>query len=307
MMLLVIPPTERLLAETRSASVVIHNELAGDPSELSYERAKLAFDGLIDPSLNADFVAQTLNRLASDAELGTPRNDDIAKLKAVQRVIYTAGDGNSGWPFEYDQSDPYGRDLRNKLIASYIRTRRGNCVSMPILQLIVAERLGLNVSLSTAPLHLFMRYTNPNNGRSIAIESTSGGHPVRESEYFEKMGVTQEQVDSGIYLGALTKRETIAVMATTVVEWLLSEKRYEEAIEVSDVILEYYPKHVHVVLARGSAYGELLRAEFEERYPNPASIPTALQPRYLQLTMENAAAFQQAEEWGWTPVAMPQS
>ena len=173
---------------------------------------------------------------------------------------------------------------------------------MPILQLIVAERLGLNVSLSTAPLHVFMRYTNPTNGRSIAIEATSGGHPARETEYFEKMGVTQTQVDSGIYLGVLTKRESIAVMASTVTEWLMSQGRYAEAIEVADVLLEYYPTDVHAMLTRGSAHGELLRTEFIERFPNPQTIPPSLRPRFQMLASQNAAAFQQAEAWGWRPV-----
>lgn len=219
----------------------------------------------------------------------------------MRRVLYDPGPWNWGRPFSYDHADPYGVDLRNKLLGTYLATRRGNCVSMPVLQLLVAERLGLNVSLSTAPLHVFMRYTNPTNGRSIAIEATSGGNPTRENSYHEKMGVTDAQVASGIYLSVLTKRESIAVMASTVVEWLMSKERYAEAIEVADVLLEYYPKDVHAVLSRGSAYGELLRTEFVERYPTPAAIPPALRSRYQLLISRNAAAFQQAEAWGWAP------
>ena len=215
--------------------------LAAPDSELSYERAKLTLDRIIAPELDEKAAMAGIEQLANAAARIATGSSDIAKLQAVQRVIYEAGAWNGNRPFVYDHDDPYGQDLRNKLLATYFDTRRGNCVSMPILQLIVAERLGLNVSLSTAPLHVFMRYTNPTNGRSIAIESTSGGHPARESEYFEQMGVTQAQVDSGIYLGVLTKRESIAVIASTVTEWLTSEGRYDEAIAVADVLLEYYP------------------------------------------------------------------
>ena len=245
--------------------------------------------------LGSTQLASAANRIAADGS-------DVDKLKAARQVIYEAGAWNENRPFVYDHDDPYGQDLRNKLLATYLDTRRGNCVSMPILQLVVAEKLGLNVSLSTAPLHVFMRYTNPTNGRSIAIESTSGGHPARESEYFEQMGVTQAQVDSGIYLGVLSKRESIAVMASTVTEWLMSEGRYDEAISVADVLLEYYPTDVHAMLTRGSAHGELLRTEFVERFPNPQTIPSSLRPRFQMLASQNAAAFQQAEAWGWTPV-----
>ncbi|WP_161782120.1 transglutaminase family protein [Erythrobacter longus] len=266
---------------------------------MSYERAKLTFDALIAPEQDEAAVRAEIDQLAIAATRIGAGGNDIAELQAVRQVIYEAGAWNGNRPFVYDHDDPYGQTLRNKLLATYFDTRRGNCVSMPILQLIVAERLGLNVSLSTAPLHVFMRYTNPTNGRRIAIESTSGGHPARESEYFEQMGVTQAQVDSGIYLGVLTKRESIAVIASTVTEWLMSEGRYDEAIAVADVLLEYYPTDVHAMLTRGSAHGELLRTEFIERFPNPQLIPPALRPRFQMLASQNAAAFQQAEAWGW--------
>lgn len=240
-----------------------------------------------------------VDQLARAARGIAAKGSDIDKLKAVRQVIYEPGAWNGGKPFAYDHADPYGRDLRNKLLSTYLDTRRGNCVSMPILQLIVAEQLGLNVSLSTAPNHVFLRYTNPANGRSIAIESTSGGHPAREAEYFEKMGVTDAQVKSGIYLGALTKRESIAVMAGTVTEWLMSKGRYADAIAVTDVILEFYPKDIHALLWRGSAYGQLMRSEFQGRYPTPASIPVGLRPRYLAYASRADADFKRAEELGW--------
>jgi regulator of sirC expression with transglutaminase-like and TPR domain len=290
-------------AAAQTPADMVRVVLSAPDSELSYERAKLTFDRIIAPELDEEAVTAEIDQLASAADRIAAGGNDIAELQAVRQVIYEAGAWNANRPFVYDHDDPYGQDLRNKLLATYLDTRRGNCVSMPILQLIVAERLGLNVSLSTAPLHVFMRYTNPINGRSIAIESTSGGNPARETEYFEKMGVTRRQVDSRIYLGVLTKRESIAVMASTVTEWLMSQGRYDEAIAVADVLLEYYPTDVHAMLTRGSAHGELLRTEFIERFPNPQTIPPALRPRFQMLASQNAAAFQQAEAWGWTPVA----
>lgn len=282
-------------------SDVVRTILSSADGGLGYERAKFALDRIVAPEQKESAIAPELDRLASIAKAESKGRDDIAKLKAVRKVVYESGPWNDGKPFTYDQADPYGANLRNKLLATYLETRRGNCVSMPILHLIVAERLGLNVSLSTAPLHVFVRYTNPNNGRSLAIETTSGGYPAREVWYREKMGVTDAQVQSGIYLGVLTKRESIAVMASTVTEWLLSQGRYAEAIDVADVLLEYYPKDIHALLSRGTAYGALLQREFTDRYPTPAAIPPNLRPRYRMLAERNAAAFRQAEAWGWTP------
>lgn len=288
---------EPIVAET------VRSILAAPDSGLRYEQAKLTLDSIVTPEVNVDAVTAEIDQLAAAATHIAADGNDIDKLKAVRQVIYDEGAWNGRQPFTYDHADPYGVSLKNKLLATYLDTRKGNCVSMPILHLIVAERLGLNVSLSTAPLHVFVRYTNPTNGRSLAIEATSGGNPTREVWYHERMGVTDQQVENGIYLGVLTKRETIAVMASTVTEWLMSQGRYEEAIEVADVLLEYYPKDIHAVLSRGSAFGELMRTEFVERFPNPAAIPPSLRPRYQMLAAQNAAAFRQAEAWGWTSAA----
>ena len=277
----------------------VRTVLSLPPERLSFERAKVEFDRIVEQGPESSIA--DVDRMAASALAINPNGSDIAKLKAVRHVIYDAGPWNDGRPFTYDQADPYGANLQNKLLATYLGTRRGNCVSMPILHLIVAEKLGLNVSLSTAPLHVFVRYTNPANGRSLAIETTSGGYPAREVWYHEKMGVTDAQVKSGIYLGVLTKRESIAVMASTVTEWLMSQGRYAEAIDVANVLREYYPKDIHALLSRGTAYGALLQREFTGRYPTPASIPPTLRQRYRMLAEQNAAAFRQAEAWGWTP------
>lgn len=294
-------------ANAQSPASSVRAILSAPSDDLDFEQAKIALDRIIAPEMDGGSATAEIDQLASAAVRIAANGNDIDKLKAVRQVIYDDGAWNGTRPFTYDHADPYGLDLQNKLLATYLDTRKGNCVSMPILHLIVAERLGLNVSLSTAPLHVFVRYTNPNNGRSLAIEATSGGNPTREIWYHERMGVTDQQVENGIYLGVLTKRETIAVMASTVTEWLMSQGRYEEAIEVADVLLEYYPKDIHAVLSRGSAYGELMRTEFVERFPTPAAIPPSLRSRYQMLATQNAAAFQQAEAWGWTPAPAPQA
>lgn len=295
------------LAHARTPSELVRSAISAPDNELNYEQAKLLFDRIISSDLDENAVTTEVDRLSIAATRIAADGTDIDKLKAVRQVIYDEGAWNGSRPFTYDHADPYGVDLNSKLLATYLDTRKGNCVSMPILHLIVAERLGLNVSLSTAPLHVFVRYTNPTNGRSLAIEATSGGNPTREIWYHERMGVTDQQVNNGIYLGVLTKRETIAVMASTVTEWLMSQGRYEEAIEVANVLLEYYPKDIHAVLSRGSAYGELMRTEFVERFPTPAAIPPSLRPRYQMLATQNAADFQQAEAWGWTPAPADQA
>jgi len=214
-------------------------------------------------------------------------------------VIYRSGPWNDARPFSYDHDDPLGSNVANKLLATYLHTRRGNCVSMPVLFLILADRIGLNVGLSTAPLHVLVRYTD-SQGRAFNLETTSGANLARLAWYRQNLPMTDRALESGLYMRTLSKRESIALMAATVVAWLINGGRYEDAIEVADVLLRHDPLNGHVMAKRGDAYGQLLRTEFIERYPNPAAIPAELRPRYAMLGTRNAQDFERAESLGWT-------
>jgi hypothetical protein len=90
-------------------------------------------------------------------------------------------------------------------------------------------------------------------------------------------------------------------MASTVVDFLTSEGQFQEAIDVAEVILQNYPRDGYTLAKLGSAYGELMRVEFLDRFPTPAAIPPALRRRYMMLAQGNQRAFQAAETLGWQP------
>ena len=99
----------------------------------------------------------------------------------------------------------------------------------------------------------------------------------------------------------LSRREAIAHMANTVVDFLMGQRRYPEAIEVAQVILRHAPRDGYTLVKLGSAYGELIRTEFVDLFPTPNAIPPALQQRYMTLAHQNQAAFAAAEALGWEP------
>lgn len=90
-------------------------------------------------------------------------------------------------------------------------------------------------------------------------------------------------------------------MASTVVDFLTDERRFQDAIDVAGVILLHYPRDGYTLVKLGSAYGELMRVEFLERFPTPAAIPPALRGRSMMLAQGNQRAFEAAEALGWEP------
>lgn len=271
---------------------------------LSFEKgfagAKIALDQIIDPASNGPDVHRQIDELTAQARAMLGANPtDFDRLNAVRRVLYKAGPWNGNRPFLYNHADPYGKDIKTKLLANYLQTRLGNCVTMPALFLIIADRLGLNVSFALAPLHVFIRYTLTNGGH-IDFETTDFGNPVSPSFYREKLAISDRAVQSGLYLRALTRQEVIAEMATTVMDWELAQNHSQKAIEIAGAILQRFPLDGYTMVKRASAYGQQIEAECQGK--NGATMSDAQRRRCDILVSQNADDFQNAEALGWTPV-----
>lgn len=269
-------------------------------ASLDYMTAKLAFDRIIKPSIDGAAITAQVDALAARARAIAGANaSDVDKLKAVRQVLYDAGAWNGNRPFAYDHDDPLGLNVYNKLLPTYLATRRGNCVSMPVLHIILAEKLGLNVHLSTAPLHMFVRYTNPQNQHDLSIEPTSGGYPTRDVWYRENLPMSDMAVEQGLYLKTLTKRESIAHMATTVMEYLMVKGRYQEAITVGYAILDHYPRDGYTMVKMGTAAGEIMQRDFVQKYPRGSQWPLGEATKFQHWQELNELTFRKATRLGW--------
>jgi len=246
----------------------------------------------------------TIARLVDAArQMAGPNPTDAYKLAAVRKAIYDSGPWNYNRAFSYDLTDPLGQNPESCRLSTYIKTRKGNCVSMPTLFLIVADRMGLNVHLAAAPLHLFIRYVNP-AGVVSNLEPTSGGHAADDAQYRKAMPMTDRAVASGAYMRTLSKREGVAELATTVMDMLIGQHRFQKAVDVADAILAVNPRETYAMTKKGTAIAGMMQAEFVDKYPDPNRIPSSLRPRYRHLVELNEAAFKAAEALGWKEPAV---
>lgn len=104
--------------------------LALPDEQLDYARAKLAFDKIIDPSIDEKAVLAELGRMAAKArELAGPSPNDQAKLNALRKLIYQSGPWNGHRPFSYDHKgfmSPLARMLPHYL-ATRLASRCRSC------------------------------------------------------------------------------------------------------------------------------------------------------------------------------------
>src|SRR5262245_54516989 len=168
-------------------------------SQIDYAKAKLAIDQMIEPSTDVSGTLKQLDAMAAQIRLLLPADANRRmRLVTLMSYLYQPGPWNGGRTFSYDLEDPFGKNLRNKLLTTYLRTRKGNCVSMPILFVILVQKIGLEVTLSTAPAHVLAKYRD-DDGSMLNIENVSGGSKG-DASYQKEMRISQRAMASGIYL-----------------------------------------------------------------------------------------------------------
>lgn len=273
-----------------------------DLKEGDFGRIKIAVDRMVDPSIDAEAQLARIDQMVATIEAMVPPSaTSWDKIDAIRRYIYKLGPWNEGLAFSYDHDDPFGLDVRNKLLSDYLQDRRGNCVTMPILFLILGQRLALNMALAMAPLHVFVKFTD-DKGVTHNLETTSGAGRARDQHYSDLLPITDAAIENGVFLTQLDPEQSVAVIAAVIVEALIAQESYHDAMAVADILIEHYPAFAYIMIKKATASYHLLRAEFYETYPTPAQVPKDQRPYLAELQRINQKMFRRAETLGWRPV-----
>lgn len=268
--------------------------------QIDYAAAKLVVDRLIDPNTDTATVRRELDRWEAAVRGNVPANPTARQvLDALLKTLYQPGHWNQGKPFSYDLSDPLGKNPKNKQLATYLATRKGNCVSMPILLVILGQRLGLPVALATAPNHVLVKFADDTQQMWLNVEATAGGFKYDVSYQLET-GISEAALDNGLYLRPLLPREGVAVIASTLMEHYGAKKDAAALMAVADLALVANPKDPVAMIWKANAYYLDTQQRITSRYPNAADVPPELHDEYRRLTRENMAWFAKAEQLGWT-------
>jgi hypothetical protein len=102
------------------------------------------------------------------------------------------------------------RDPNNLFLAGLLRTGRGTCTSMPMLYLLLAEKLGYPLHLVSIGQHSFVRWEQP--GYRMNFETTivrSVSMTPSDEVFLETEGLTRDQIAGTDALLNLTKRAVV--------------------------------------------------------------------------------------------------
>lgn len=263
-------------------------------------RAKLTIDRLIDPAIDVDACLRLLDGMAAQITWGwqLANASSVDKVTALRTYLYHPGNWNGHKPVAYDPDDLFGHNVRNKLLPNYLATRKGNCVSMPLLFIILGQKLGIDVTASLAPCHVFVKYRD-DMGNRFDLESTANARSTDADALMADFPMTPESIANGVYMQPLSKRETVVAMMEALLHMYAEQGQIQRRIDASKLAVEYFPKDVHAMTHIGSAYYAELKRLFLDKYPIPDDIPMELRSYFVYLGEMSRTWFDRAIALGW--------
>lgn len=265
-------------------------------------KAKVAIDHMVDPKVDVQGTLRMLDQWAAKVRARfPPGSSNKAKLNLLISTLYEPGPWNDYRPFGYDFSDPHITNISGTFLSTYLATRKGQCVIMPIAFVILGQKLGLPLTMSMAPYHLLGKYGDEENGAWMNIEATSG-RIYWDSDYERSplVGLSPDWAEKGAFLRPFSQRESVALFATATLAPFYKKKwQPERLIEVTDLILATNPKDVVAMTFKADAYYQLTEQRFKRKYPLADQIPQADRAQYFSYTRENQAWYAKAEALGW--------
>lgn len=268
-------------------------------SDIDLLSTLLDFELIIDPNIQVEETRKEIEDMAAKIQkLSSPEATTVDKISSLSKFLYTSCAWNDHKPFQYDFNDPLGTKISNKLVSNYIKTKRGNCVSMPMLYLMLSNKLGLEVTISAAPLHYFIMIKDPQSKEYYCVETTHKGQIVPKEFYRTKLAISDQAIEQGVYLQPLDKKEIVAVMAILLSEYFAEIEQWNLSIEIAKVALKHYSNYAYAMVKIGNGYYKLLSFELKK----VGNTPTPIDKSYMDyLYSQNIHWFNKADQLGWKP------
>ncbi|MBU8896767.1 transglutaminase-like domain-containing protein [Corallococcus sp. M34] len=213
-------------------------ELLALPEErLSIGEASLRLGSFVDPDTNVSEGLRRINLLADQVRtLVGGRTDPDYRIRAINQVIYRENN------YAYDKADPLGERVDASSLWRLLESKKGNCVSLPVLWYAVAERLNYPVAMVEAPHHFFLRYSDGKYRSNI--EATSGGGEVDDERIILDLEVPKEARSSGSMMRSLAKRELLGALIAEAAARLMKDWNIGLAARLSELTLTVHPRSV---------------------------------------------------------------
>lgn len=223
-----------------------------------------------DPSFNWEQYNKQIKEISNHIYYklkadGISVNDNVAKNLALFEfftdTVTVKHPGKEApvttYPMFYDFEDFWGRkDPTKVFVSKLLRTGTGQCHSLPLLYLILAEQLNVDAYLAFSANHSYIKFMD-NFGIWQNIELTN--HVFTSNNYIIQSGfINATALKSKIYLQPLTKKEVIAQCVNDLASGYMKKYGYDDfVLKCTNLALKYLPNSTKAHQLQEMYYGSL--------------------------------------------------
>lgn len=219
--------------------ISIFNYLKKPEKEIKIITAALILSKEIYPSIKFNDYIRTIDDISKKADsYANGSSNPRIRISAINKALFY------DFGFSYDKNDYMGLLQQNHFLSSVLKRKKGVCTSMPLVYLVIAEKLNYPVYAVNAPDHTFLRY-HVNDHEYINIEVTSGGLEIPDLFYIDDFMIPKNTYKNGVYLKTLTKMEYIGDLLHKNAVTYMRNGDYETAIKYLELSVELNKQNSH--------------------------------------------------------------
>lgn len=200
--------------------------------------------------------------------------------------------------FGYDFDDFRGeKDYTKMFVSKLLMTGKGQCHSLPLLYLLLAEQLGAKAQLSLAPQHSFIQFKDK-SGRLVNFEPTNG-HLVSNSWLTQSGYITSIALQTKTYISPLSHRQLYAQVLCDLMLGYLSKFPYDDfAEQIRKKALTINPNNLTALIVDANIKTQIAKQKVAiAGKPKEADLPKY--PEAYQACQAMLLAYQKVEALGY--------
>jgi regulator of sirC expression with transglutaminase-like and TPR domain len=234
---------EKRAAQLRELAMAVHQQrvhaqlaklLQAKDEDIDLIHAALLIAKLDNDELEIDVYRQEIERMAKDVKAGLAKDaDDDAKLAALKKYLFEQRG------FHGSRMDYYNR--ANSYLNEVLDDREGLPITLSVLYLELARRLGVQVAGVGLPGHFIVKYV-PAKGETRLIDVYDGARPMSRDEASKLVESYTGQPLREEQLSAISKKAILVRMLHNLLRFPREERDAKGMLRYIDTILTITPE-----------------------------------------------------------------
>ena len=245
--------------------------------------------------------------IAKMKELNYDTNSNSAKnymlFQYFSETLQLKGFKEKHFPITYDFEDYRGeKDWSKMFVTKLLRTTKGQCHSMPLLYLTLAEEIGAEAFLSICPNHSYIKFQDEDS-KWYNVELTNGMFTA--SSFILNSGyIKAEAMQNNIYMQNFSKKELLSQLYTDLAMGYIHKFGYDQFVEKTiKKALDLYPNNINanmVIANYDIAHLEFVAKKLNFNPRNKQELQEIKKyPQAMQLLEETNNQYQKIDDLGF--------